>query len=68
MKEDDLSGLRNLSTLNLTHNEIDYIASNALSHCPLLKILDISYNKIGQLDANFLGEAKSSLQELYLEN
>lgn len=62
INEKAFSGLKNLRSLNLSHNKIGKISATDLKDLAALNSLDISYNKI----ENFDEEALQALTELFV--
>lgn len=66
IRDNAFSTLVNLVYLNLSSNSIEEIGKKAFTNSTSLNVLDISYNKVANLD--FLNGSLVNLTELYLNN
>lgn len=58
---------RNITSLNVAHNQLRVLNSTTLALYPALRRLDVSYNSIAKLDAS-LCERLPSLQNISIEH
>lgn len=62
-----LKKLTNLKQLRISHANLSQIEADAFDHQPKLKLLDLSYNRLGNEDTSFLFRSFLNLETLNLE-